>query len=68
MKQKTHKGAQKRIKMPKKGKGKSTTMLKGAIRNSHLKRKDGASTRHKKKRQTQVSKGFTKRIKRLINI
>ncbi|NCT55392.1 50S ribosomal protein L35 [bacterium] len=66
MKQKTHKGASKRVKMTKKGKSNSK-MLKGAVNNSHLKRKKTASNKHRKKLMSEVSKGFAKRIRRLIN-
>ena len=66
MKQKTHKGASKRIRMTKKGKGSNAKILKGAVNNSHLKRKQDANLRHRKKKLSPLSKGFVKKIRRLI--
>lgn len=63
MKQKTHQGAKKRIKVSKTG-----NIFKGAVNNSHLKRKQASNVKHRKKKFSEMSKGFTKRLRRLVNI
>ncbi|PIR43816.1 50S ribosomal protein L35 [candidate division WWE3 bacterium CG10_big_fil_rev_8_21_14_0_10_32_10] len=62
MKQRTHKGAKKRIRITKKGK-----MLKGSVNNSHLYRKQRSSVKHKKSRTDEVKAGYVQRMKALIN-
>lgn len=63
MKQKTHKGAKKRIKISKSGK-----MSKGTVVNSHNKRKQGSSKKFRKARESELSMGFGKKLKKMINI
>jgi large subunit ribosomal protein L35 len=58
---KTRKSVSKRIKITSTGK-----FLKGSINNSHLKRKEDSSSRARKARSTQISKGFAKRIKKMM--
>jgi large subunit ribosomal protein L35 len=60
MKAKTHKGTVKRIKRTKTGK-----MLKGKVHNSHLARKEDTSSRMRKKRTDEVSKGYAKKVRKL---
>lgn len=63
MKQKTHQGTKKRVKITKTGK-----MLKGKVRNSHLYRKQRVSKKHRKSRTDSIKNGFVTKIKKLINI
>jgi len=58
---KTRKGVAKRIKITSSG-----IMKKGQINNSHLKRKDDNSSKLRKARKTTISKGFAKRMKRML--
>lgn len=63
MKQKTHKGLSKRLKITKNKK-----MLKGKVVNSHLKVKNTANVKVRKKQKTEVSKGFVKKFRKLLSI
>lgn len=61
-KQKTRKVAVKRFKATKTGKVKRGFSQKG-----HLGRKEDASSKSRKKGTTDVSKGFAKKIKKMVN-
>jgi len=58
---KTRKSVSKRIKITSKGK-----FLKGSIDNSHLKRKEDTSSRSRKSKYSELSKGFAKRMKKML--
>lgn len=58
---KTRKSVSKRIKITSTGK-----FLKGSIDNSHLKRKEDSSSKARKARKTEISKGFAKRMKKMM--
>lgn len=61
MKQKTNKTISKRFKISSRGK-----ILKKNIQTSHLKRKEDVSSKFRKKRLSRLSKGFSKKFKKLI--
>ncbi|MBU1110683.1 50S ribosomal protein L35 [Patescibacteria group bacterium] len=63
MKLKTHKGLSKRIKISKGGKGK---LRMGHINTSHLKTKQSAKKKRRKKGLTDMSKPDAKRLKVLL--
>ena len=63
MKQKTHQGLSKRIKITKNKK-----MIKGSVVNSHLKIGNSTSKTHRKARKSEVSKGFVKKFRKLLSI
>ena len=63
MKQKTHKGLSKRIKVTKNKK-----LLKGKVVNSHLKVKNTVNKKVRKKLMSVVSKGFVKKFRKLIKV
>ena len=67
MKQKTHQGTKKRIKITKKSSGRKK-LLKGSVVNSHNKRKYSASKKFRKKRKDELKQGHVDRIKKLLNI
>jgi len=58
---KTRKSVSKRVKITSKGK-----FLKGSINNSHLKRKEDNSSKSRKSRYSHISKGFAKRMKKML--
>ena len=60
-KTKTRKSVSKRIKITSTGK-----FLKRSIENSHLKRKEDSSSKGRKARYTEISKGFAKRMKKMM--
>jgi len=61
MKQKTNKTISKRFKISSKGK-----MFKKNVQTSHLKRKDDTSSKFRKKKLSLLSKGFSKKFKKLV--
>ena len=63
MKQKTHKGVSKRIKITKKKK-----MIKGSVVNSLLKVGNTTSKTYRKARTSEVSKGFVRKFRKLLSI
>lgn len=63
MKQKTHQGLSKRIKVTKNKK-----LLKGKVVNSHLKVKNNANQKVRKKLTSNVSAGFIRRFRKLIKV
>jgi len=62
MKQKTHKSASKRIKVTKRGK-----YLKARVQTSHLKEKNTSGRKYRQKRLSASSKGYVKKLKKLLN-
>lgn len=63
---KPHRGAKKRIKVTNKKGEKVGKLLKGSVRNSHLYRKETASSSYRKKRTDEVKAGYVKKVKKLI--
>ncbi len=60
-KAKTRKIVTKRFKITKKGK-----VLKKATNISHLKRNDSKTAKYRKKRESEASKSFSKKVKKMI--